>query len=218
MSNLNAESVERAKKSVAEGKSKIQQRQKMIKWIELGWKVVSEYQSNPLASDSEDERKIYKAEFRAERKACKDQQKRLLLKRSSFRGRQFSSTQPMQSQSQVTEKPMYHRAPTTMGGRLGNCWHCGGQGHWRSDCEVLKKSQVNNKISSFHFSDSLVNTKVPSCFDYDIKVTHESTTGMKNKSTIAEVINQYDASSEKVRSIGNSCNQRLKVIHLQWGD
>ena len=83
----------------------------------------------------------------------------------------------MQSQSQVTEKPMYHRTPTTMGGRPGNCWHCGGQGHWRSDCEVLKKSQVNNKISSFHFSDSLVNTQVPSCFDYDIKVTHESTAG-----------------------------------------
>ena len=173
-------------KSEAEGKSIIQQRQKMLKLAdssELGWKVVSEYQSNPLASDSEDERKIYKAEVRAERKARKDQQKRLRLRRSSFRCRQFSSTQPMQSQSQVTEKPIYHRTPTIMGGRAGNCWYCGGPGYWRSDCEVLKKSQVNNKISSFHFSDSLVNTQVPSCFDYDIRVTHESTTSMKNKST-----------------------------------
>ena len=86
---MNAESVEKAKKSVAEGKSIIQQRQKKLKLAdssELGWKVVSEYQSNPLASDSEDERKIYKAEVRAERKARKDQQKRLRLKRSSFRG------------------------------------------------------------------------------------------------------------------------------------
>ena len=47
---------------------------------------MSEYRLNPLASDSEDERKIYKAEVRAERKARKDQQKLLPLKRSSFRG------------------------------------------------------------------------------------------------------------------------------------
>ena len=164
LSSLNAESVERAKKSVAEGKSIIQQRQKKLKLAEsseLGWKVVSEYQSNPLASDSEDERKIYKAEVRAERKARKDQQKRFRLKRSSLRGRQFSSTQPMQSQSQVTGKPMYHRTPTTMGGRPGNNWHFGGQGHWRSDCTVLKKSQVNyrpilnsdgSKIRLFEFT------------------------------------------------------------------
>ena len=79
LNNLNAESVERAKKSVSEGKSLIQQRQKMLKLAdssELGWKVVSEYQANPLASDSEDERKMYKAEVRAERKVRKDQLKR----------------------------------------------------------------------------------------------------------------------------------------------
>ena len=69
LSNLNAESIKMAKRNVAEGKSLIQQRQKqkMLKLAdlsELGWKVVSEYQSNPLASDSDDERKIYKAEVR----------------------------------------------------------------------------------------------------------------------------------------------------------
>ena len=119
LSNLNAESVERAKKNVAEGKSLIQQRQKELKLAdssELGWKVVSEYQSNPLASDSDDERKIYKAKVKAERKARKDQQKRFWLKRSSFRGRQLSITQPMQSQSQAIDKPVYHRTATTMGG------------------------------------------------------------------------------------------------------
>lgn len=57
----------------------IQQRQKLLKLAdssELGWKVVKEYQSNPLASDSEDEKKMYKAELRAERKVRKDQMKR----------------------------------------------------------------------------------------------------------------------------------------------
>ena len=45
-------------------------RQKQIKITdssELGWKVVHEYESNPLASDSDDEKSLYKAETRAER-------------------------------------------------------------------------------------------------------------------------------------------------------
>ena len=218
LSNLNAESVERAKKNVAEGKSLIQQRQKMLKLVdssELGWKVVSEYQSNPLASNSDDERKIYKAEVRAERKARKDQQKRLRLKRSSFRGRQSSITQPMQLQSQAIDKPVY-RTATTMGGRPGNCWHCGGHGHWRSECEALKKAQVNlnNKISSFHFSDSLFSTQLAPCFDYDIKATHESTAGMKNKSTITEslirTMRQMKRCVEKIIA--------ARILLLQWGD
>ena len=49
----------------------IAQRQKLIKMAdasELGWLVVNEYVTNPLASDSEDEKRIYKAEARATRK------------------------------------------------------------------------------------------------------------------------------------------------------
>ena len=123
---------------------------------ELGWKVVSEYQANPLASDSEDERKIYKAEVRAQRKARKNQLKRSRSRRGSFRERPFSSTQPMQPQLQAFGKPVStYPGPTatatTAGGRAGNCWYCGGQGHWRSECEVLKKAQVNNKISTSIF-------------------------------------------------------------------
>ena len=42
--------------------------QKLIKMAdssEYGWKVVKEYESNPLAEDSEDEKTMYKAEARA---------------------------------------------------------------------------------------------------------------------------------------------------------
>jgi len=50
----------------------LRQRQKMILLAdssELGWREVNEYESNPIASDSEDERKIYRAEARALKKA-----------------------------------------------------------------------------------------------------------------------------------------------------
>ena len=46
----------------------IAHRQKLIKMAdasELGWRVVNEYVTNPLASDSEDEKRIFKTEARA---------------------------------------------------------------------------------------------------------------------------------------------------------
>ena len=52
-------------------KESIAHRQKLIRLAgssELGWRLVNEYESNPLASDSDDERKMYKAEARASRK------------------------------------------------------------------------------------------------------------------------------------------------------
>lgn len=42
---------------------------KLADTSELGWKVVSEYQAIPKASNLDDERKIYKAEVGAGRKA-----------------------------------------------------------------------------------------------------------------------------------------------------
>ena len=43
---------------------------------EGGWKTVQEYKSNPVASDSEDEKRIMKAEARATRKIKDDVKKR----------------------------------------------------------------------------------------------------------------------------------------------
>ena len=56
---------------VAEGKLIIKKRQKLIKIADKnrnGWLVVQEYESDDLASDSEDEKKIRKAKAAAEKK------------------------------------------------------------------------------------------------------------------------------------------------------
>jgi hypothetical protein len=65
-------------------------RQKIIKIADssdLGWRVVQEYEANPLADDSEDEEKLFKAESRAERKVKAEKSKktkRTRLKYLSF--------------------------------------------------------------------------------------------------------------------------------------
>lgn len=63
--------LEKAKKSLQEGTSLLGERQKFIRLAnrsEYGWELVNEYQSNELAENSDDEKKISKAEKAAEQK------------------------------------------------------------------------------------------------------------------------------------------------------
>ena len=57
----------------------IAHRQKIIRLAdssELGWRLVNEYETNPLASDSDDEKRMYKAEARANRKLKAEKSKK----------------------------------------------------------------------------------------------------------------------------------------------
>jgi hypothetical protein len=56
----------------------LKRRQKLVLLADtsdLDWKTVNEYETNPIASDSDDERRIFKAEARASRKAKADKTK-----------------------------------------------------------------------------------------------------------------------------------------------
>jgi len=56
-----------AKENISEGIGIVQERQKMIKLADYYWKVVQEYESNPIADDSEDEKWMNRALSKAER-------------------------------------------------------------------------------------------------------------------------------------------------------
>ena len=62
------EHLEKAKKEIAEGKSSLNERQKLIMLADqskFGWGTVAEYVQNELAEDSDDEKRIWKAESQA---------------------------------------------------------------------------------------------------------------------------------------------------------
>ena len=70
----------RAHKALDRGRQMIAERQKLIRIAdrsELGWSVVTEYTADELAEDSDDEKRLEKAERSAERKVAKRKKKRV---------------------------------------------------------------------------------------------------------------------------------------------
>ena len=73
-------SYEKVKFALESGTELVSKRVKAIKLAdksEFGWATVNEYLSDELASDSDDEKRIYRAERRAERKINKEKRRRV---------------------------------------------------------------------------------------------------------------------------------------------
>ena len=121
---ITEENIDTAKERITEGMELLRNRQKLIKLAdssEAGWRVVAEYTANPLADDSEDEKRIYKAQSRAESKIKKEK-----VKRKSSSG-SFIPT------IKVTRNEM-----------PGKCFNCN-----EKECPHLTKDKdVQNKISN----------------------------------------------------------------------
>jgi hypothetical protein len=79
--DMNSQKVVAAKENISEGIGIVQERQKMIKLgdtSDLGWKVVQEYERNPIAYVSEDEKRTNRALSKAERKSKSEKANRRL--------------------------------------------------------------------------------------------------------------------------------------------
>ena len=107
---------------------------------ELGWKVVSEYESNPLASDSDDEKRMYKAEARASRKFKAEKAKKARVNRN-FPYRRAASVRTGNSEQYTAAVAQQTRRPP------GLCFACGKPGHWKGAKECGANIS-NNKISN----------------------------------------------------------------------
>ncbi|VDI50072.1 Hypothetical predicted protein [Mytilus galloprovincialis] len=115
--HLTKDNIESTKDKITEGMSLIRDRQKLIKLAdssEAGWRVVAEYTANPLAENSEDEKRMYKAQTRAEAK----------IKKEKFKRKPASSS------------PAPYTIPTRTShiDRPWKCFNCNKTGHWRREC------------------------------------------------------------------------------------
>lgn len=173
-----------AKAKLKEGMDLMVHRQKLIRLAdksELGWKVVQEYETHELASDSEDEKRILKAEARASRKFRERGRKR---KRGSggdfYRGGASEESNYRSSSISYTDSPRQAPAAAVRPGqtarRAGTCFACGKPGHWRQDCLTTRAAagaptQASGaQISRFSFSQQtkdILENKVLNCLTLD---------------------------------------------------
>ena len=149
-------SVEKAKEALKEGEALISARQKVIRIAdrsEFGWATVEEYEEDELADNSDDEKRLYRAELRAGRKvkaaAAKNRKKKDGLKKE-WRPRsvgpldsQSPSSSHVQQSSSSTSIAATRTIPTVQG--LGPCFLCGKMGHYRRACPVLQSNTPGSK-------------------------------------------------------------------------
>ncbi|XP_021365071.1 uncharacterized protein LOC110457925 [Mizuhopecten yessoensis] len=137
---------------ITEGISFIDYRQKLVKLAdtsEAGWRAVDEYVANPIASDSDDEKRMERATSKASRKLKAGKAK----SGKGGRGRHAPYSRrwngPMTSTEAVSNPD--DRAPWRAQ-RPGLCHRCGKPGHWRLECPGVSGGAVlnGNKLSKMY--------------------------------------------------------------------
>ncbi|XP_052784408.1 uncharacterized protein LOC128220171 [Mya arenaria] len=142
--------IDYAKEMLADIADKLHVRNKHIRIADTsegGWETVRQYQSNPLASDSDDESRILKADSRAVRKR-KQQKPKTKAKSpavalgytdSMALARGFAGTSSTsQSQSGGGHSFRGYQGFPSNRGQLGPCFGCGEYNHVRRTCPYTR--------------------------------------------------------------------------------
>ena len=188
----------------------IKHQQKVIQLAdssELGWRAVKDYEKIPIASDSDDEKRMYKAMARASRKMKAEKSKKGTRCRSFlYRTRK----QPEGSVSNVQTRIPWYRKP-------GLCFNCNQPGHLAKYKEC-PGNKSNNKISICNYfvvpqnkSSQVLDTKSEESIQYQGKSSKMET----HSSGIKERGQGYDLSHNTDHVVVSPIG-RLKISINKW--
>ena len=150
--NLEGGNLEAEKSVVDQGISLVKERQKLILLADksqYGWKTVQEYLQHELADDSDDEKKIYRAESRAARNSKRWTFQRNLSRNTSTVSQSQSSTRASVQSSPiptiVNRGATFDQVTRAFGPQTlapGARFACGKMGHWRASCPFNQRPNV----------------------------------------------------------------------------
>ena len=146
--------IEKARAAIQEGEKLIDARQKHIKIAdrsEHGWATVAEYEEDELADNSDDEKRLFRAEARAGRKRQKSvkEAKKKGGSKKPFRAPHVpvggepvhsGAATMLHNTNLLTQLfgPKHNVNPHSNTSQLGPCWLCGKTGHFRKFCPLLQ--------------------------------------------------------------------------------
>ena len=193
-----------AKAKIDEGIDLVKERQKLIKLAdtsELGWKVVQEYVANPIADDSEDEKRMNRAQARAERKSKAEKSKKTK-----------NRTAPYNSSSEKKDEKLKIRS--------GRCFTCGRRGHWADSCpeSASKTTKLSRLDLSYFVQNSLKSSENISILS-EHKSRDNSITDFSPFKVTHYHISDIDLSRQTNNGISNSIITpvgRLKANINKW--
>ena len=140
--------VEKARTLLQEGQKLIVIRQKKIKIAdrsENGWATVKEYEEDELADNSEDEKRLFRAEARAGR--SKRQKQNAKNSNARRKGQPPSGATKVPVGGDLAQaatlfrnlvSPVRQNTTSSGSSQLGPCYMCGKLGHFRRSCPLLQ--------------------------------------------------------------------------------
>lgn len=154
--------IEKAAAAVEEGEKLITDRNKLIRIAdrsEHGWATVAEYEDDELAEDSDDEKKLFKAEARAGRKRRLAKGKATAKKNFKKPGLWWQRSNSYFNAVPATSGPVGQVAAVPgasssaamsqpqPSSQLGPCFVCGKMGHFKKACPVWQRAQSASSSS-----------------------------------------------------------------------
>ena len=144
--NLEESNILGAKEAVQQGIALSKERQKLILLADqskFGWKTVKEYSQHELAENSDDEKKIYRAEARAAKNSKKSFANRPRPRNYASASQNSCPAMGAPIPTVISRGPgpsQLSRPISTQRASPGTCFACGKPGHWRSSCPFNQQS------------------------------------------------------------------------------
>ena len=149
-----ANALDKVKGSLQKGEDLLKERQKRILLAdksEYGWSTVQECKKSEIADDSDDEKKMFKAEARAKAR-LKQSASRSRTVASGFAARKDLVVQDSGPSCSGERNPLgLKQIPTVEAQsrsriRPGNCFQCCKPGHWRAQCPPFQSSKPSTSF------------------------------------------------------------------------